>query len=253
MKSILLSIALAFSTYSRVPMPQIRWDEIELIDPLSFFPLVGIVLAALFALIYEFVNPLGHLFQATILCCVPLLFTGGIHMDGFLDTSDALASYQSKEKRLDILKDPHTGAFAIIFCAVYLLLQLGIYGLISKENISLVAVGFVVSRTTVLILTLFTKNARQSGMLFTMQSKQQRVTSIGSVIGFVLLITLFGINTNLIVMTISLGIIFLTAFFLQRHILVLFGGITGDLAGYCLQVFELLWSFLTILLMRYIP
>jgi adenosylcobinamide-GDP ribazoletransferase len=43
----------------------------------------------------------------------PIIITGGIHMDGFLDTQDALSSYQPRERRLEILKDSHAGAFAI--------------------------------------------------------------------------------------------------------------------------------------------
>ena len=52
----------------------------------------------------------------------PIIITGGIHMDGFLDTQDALGSYQPRERRLEILKDSHAGAFAIISCAVYLMM-----------------------------------------------------------------------------------------------------------------------------------
>ena len=46
-------------------------------------------------------------------------------MDGFLDTTDALSSWQPREKKLEILKDSHAGAFAIITACVYFILWLG--------------------------------------------------------------------------------------------------------------------------------
>ena len=52
---------------------------------------------------------------------IPVLVTGGIHLDGLLDTADALSSWQTRERRLEILKDSHAGAFAIIVCCGYFL------------------------------------------------------------------------------------------------------------------------------------
>ena len=65
---------------------------------------------------------LGILAFSLLGTAVPLLITGGIHMDGFLDVTDARSSFQSRERKLEILKDPHAGAFAIAGCGVYLLL-----------------------------------------------------------------------------------------------------------------------------------
>ena len=45
---------------------------------------------------------------------IPLVITGGFHVDGFMDTVDAIRSYRSKEEKLEILKDPHIGSFAVI-------------------------------------------------------------------------------------------------------------------------------------------
>ena len=40
-------------------------------------------------------------------------------MDGYMDTMDAFHSYQPKERKLEILKDSHIRAFAVIMLAVY--------------------------------------------------------------------------------------------------------------------------------------
>lgn len=44
---------------------------------------------------------------------MPLLVTGGIHIDGFSDTMDALSSHAERQKKLEIMDDPHIGAFGV--------------------------------------------------------------------------------------------------------------------------------------------
>lgn len=65
--------------------------------------------------------------SALVGAAVPLLVTGGIHMDGFLDTMDAVHSYGDRSRKLEILKDPHLGAFAVISFGVYMMLYLGVF------------------------------------------------------------------------------------------------------------------------------
>lgn len=62
-----------------------------------------------------------------VLILIPVLITGGIHLDGLLDTADALSSYKTKEEKLEILKDSHAGAFAIIIGICWFVLDFGIY------------------------------------------------------------------------------------------------------------------------------
>ena len=111
------AIAIAFSTYSKIPMPHFKWDPKALQYSMCAFPLVGAVIGAgEFAIwyLFGFLLQWSEVFTAALLTVFPILITGGIHMDGFLDTVDAKSSYKSKEEKLQILKDPHTGAFAII-------------------------------------------------------------------------------------------------------------------------------------------
>lgn len=64
---------------------------------------------------------------AGVMTLLPVLVNGGIHMDGFLDTMDALNSYGSREKKLEILKDSRTGAFAVIGFGLYLVASLALW------------------------------------------------------------------------------------------------------------------------------
>ena len=110
------SMLMAFSLYSRIPVPQAKWNDESMRWCICFLPLVGLVIGAAqwaaFALLTHF--SFGPVLRGAVLAVLPILLSGGIHMDGFMDTCDAIHSYGSREKRLEILKDPHVGAFAVI-------------------------------------------------------------------------------------------------------------------------------------------
>ena len=112
------SLVIAFSMYSRIPMPMVEWTERGMKYALCFFPAVGIAVGAAVAAFWYLsrLSGMGELSRICVETALPLLITGGIHMDGFLDTVDARSSHQSRERKLEILKDPHAGAFAIAGC-----------------------------------------------------------------------------------------------------------------------------------------
>ena len=159
------SFKLAFSMYSRIPMPRADWSKEKMKYVMAFFPLVGVAVGGgmlLWNMLVQWAG-IGELMSAVGRVLVPLLLTGGIHMDGFLDTIDARRSYQSFEKKLEILKDPHTGAFAIIYGGIYLLAMLGLYNEVSAENLWVVAIGFVLSRSLSGISVVAFKGAKNTG------------------------------------------------------------------------------------------
>ena len=118
------AIIIMFATYSRIPMPRVEWEEKSRRRAICAFGLVGVVIGVLLLGLLRAGGALG-IPSAALSClviAVPVLVTGGIHLDGFIDTSDARASYADKEEKLRILKDPHVGAFGIIRLLLYLLL-----------------------------------------------------------------------------------------------------------------------------------
>ena len=115
------------------------------------FPFVGTVIGILTWLaggILGMHAALEPFFLAVILTVIPVFITGGIHVDGLLDTSDALSSWQERTRRLEILKDSHAGAFAIITACVYFILWLGAWDqLLGNYNgICIMSLGFMMSR-----------------------------------------------------------------------------------------------------------
>ena len=100
-KKIGKSIAIAFSMYSKIPMPQFEWKEEDMRYSMCFFPLVGIVIGLLSWFWWLFCQHfgIGKMCFAFVGLAIILLVTGGIHMDGYKDTMDALHSYGSREKK----------------------------------------------------------------------------------------------------------------------------------------------------------
>ena len=113
---IIRGIAVAFSTYSKIPMPQFVWKEEDMRYSMCFFPWIGAVIGAILWGWFRLSALLGISTLAFILisAALPLIITGGFHVDGFMDTMDALHSYQPRERKLEILKDSHIGAFSVI-------------------------------------------------------------------------------------------------------------------------------------------
>lgn len=180
-------------------------------------------------------------------------------MDGFLDTTDALSSYGDQEKKLTILKDSHVGAFAVIWNGVYLVLNVGAYSEIhdilggSKEKLIImtcVSFVYILSRTTsalaaVTFPSATGKGAEKSSLAGFKQISAKTIVRIGLVTYmlavFCILITLD--KFAVLYMLAALGAVF---FYYYRMSKKQFGGITGDLAGWYLQVCELVLLFIVV-------
>ena len=248
----LQAIIIAFSMYSKIPMPRIEWNEKNMRYSLMFFPYVGVVIGALLSGWHVLSNTLQfneNLFAA-IAFVIPIMITGGIHMDGFCDTVDALSSNQTREKKLEILKDSNSGAFAIIKACVCCILYFAAYTQISETGIYIVAVGFVLSRSFSGLSVLHFKSAKNDGLASTFKkSASSKVTTTG-LIG----ILLISVAVMVLISPMYGGVCILAAAltFVAYGIMAnkQFGGVTGDLAGYFLVRCELAMIYAVIIIER---
>lgn len=250
--SLLRPLLIAFSTYSALPLPRLDFEEKDMKHAMCFFPLVGLVVGLGFMLWFFLAQQtkLGSLLRAAGLVLVPLALTGGIHMDGFLDTSDALSSWQPREKKLDILKDVHVGAFAVIRAGMYLLALLGIYSEATGEQVLPLALGFVLSRCLSILMYNLLPNARGSGMLQSVQRNQSQKAVLWAAGIMALAACIMGLMIHWRALLCGLLGLLLVCLWFPQMARRKFGGITGDLAGYFLQMSELVYAALLVLLGR---
>jgi adenosylcobinamide-GDP ribazoletransferase len=241
MKSLWNSFVVAFSMYSKIPMPRADWEKENMKYSLCFFPWIGLVIGLLELGWFYLAGWLafGTVFRSAVMVLIPVAVTGGIHLDGLLDTADALSSWREKERRLEILKDSHAGAFAVITGLVYFLLAFGTASQVNGECLPVLCLSFALARTySALSVENFPKaNPSGTAAAFRDNSRRNRVNTVMAVYlilictGAVLLDPLYGF----------LAAVASAAVFWYYHHMAMkyFGGMTGDLAGFFVSVCEL--------------
>lgn len=123
MKQYLTGFFMAWGNFCALPCPCKRWDTNATPLMLGFLPSVGVIIGAIWAALYFAAVYFGlpYLVVAFLVTFLPFALCGFLHMDGFMDCSDAILSRRPLEDRQRILKDSHTGAFAVISIVFYIL------------------------------------------------------------------------------------------------------------------------------------
>lgn len=235
------SLAIAFSMYSRIPMPVVEWTKERMKYAMCFFPLIGVVTGACVYGSAVLLSAVGFEWLAAVFpVLVPLLVTGGIHMDGFLDVTDARASHADREKKLEILKDPHTGAFAIIGCGVYLLLYAAVFREMSPEYLAAFGGTFVITRALSGLSVVTFPMAKNSGLAAAFSGQAEKRAVAVTMAAYLAVTEIYLVHVNGgVTAAVTAVAAALTYWYYYRMAKREFGGITGDLAGYFLQVCEL--------------
>lgn len=136
------SLILAIQFLTRLPTPQLKtFDPAWLADAARWFAPVGLLVGAVLWL----ATLLGGLFDPWLGALLGLLawlwVTGGLHIDGLADLADAQgAAHRSRERFLEVLKDPHLGSFGVMSMAMQLIAKLVLLMLLLK--FSLAEAGF---------------------------------------------------------------------------------------------------------------
>lgn len=238
-------LLVAFGLYSALPLPQIEWKKNTMRFALGFLPLIGVIvgLAQLGWLWLAHCWQLNGMLYAAVAVLVPVVLTGGIHLDGFTDTCDALCSYGDREKRLEILKDPHVGAFGVLWLIALLLLQFGLFAQLydAPQTAAMLGAGYAMARAFGGYMIVTQPCAKDSGLarLFADNADKKTVERVmcvwAAVCAFVLLVTGRGWFGALAVAAVLLFWVYHI-----RGCKRIFGGITGDLCGMCITVCETL-------------
>lgn len=238
---LLKSMIIAFSIYSKIPVPQFAWKEEDMEYMMCFFPWIGGVIGLVFygwLALCEKVQ-IGALCRACVAVAIPLIISGGFHVDGYMDTMDAFHSYQSREKKLEILKDSHIGAFAAIMLMLYYLIDLAALSeVVTGKAAFAVAAVFFLARCLSGIGVVTLKSAKKEGLLYTFasgaQKKRVRLALYVQLTGCIaLMVAVSGIYGIVAAVT---GV--LCFFYFKWKSYRELGGITGDTAGWFVTVCE---------------
>jgi len=117
--------AAAFQFLSRFPVRSQPGFTPELLKrSVVYYPLVGAAIGACTAIgaaVAALLLPPLPAAVITLILWVGL--TGGLHLDGWMDSADALLSYRTRERMLEIMKDSRVGAMGVLACVLLLLLK----------------------------------------------------------------------------------------------------------------------------------
>jgi len=223
-------------------MPQVEWKEENRRYALCFFPIIGAVIGVLI-LLWRYLCSLldfGAIITGAVSVIIPVIVTGGIHIDGFCDVIDAKSSFGDRDKKLSIMSDAHIGSFAAIYLAVYLLLQTAVYSEIrDMKTVAVTALGFVLSRSLSGIGAVCFKSAKSDGTLQSFVKPAHRKITLSVLVVIAVITAVFTAYISLVSgVLVIVGALF--CFLLYRiSAYKNFGGITGDTAGWFLQICEL--------------
>ncbi len=249
MLHLIRSFFITISVYTRIPLKETEWKEEDMRYTAVFLPAVGILLGfsegLLFRLALYFKLPVAG---ALLMTAFPIYFTGGIHLDGFLDVSDARNSFGDREKKLAIMKDPHIGSFAVIRGAALLLTQTAFWIVLTermqKELLFELGAVFVLSRLFAAFAMVYWKGARKEGLFFQFSSVSGKKTVRVLLWIFILVFCAALLRHGRGTAGLLIGGNLLLFLWYKRSTDRQFGGITGDTEGWFICVSELTGAFL---------
>lgn len=242
--SVIKSVMLAFSIFSRIPVPKTEWNEKNMRYMLASFPLVGLVVGLLvfgwgkFAMSIKMTRVL---FACGALL-IPAAVTGGIHLNGLCNTADAIFSHAGADKKREILDDTcHVGASAVITLVGYMLLyfSLGYEMSVNADSLIMLCCLPLLSRILASAAMILLPADPESGKLHSFAAAADK-----TVVFAVLIVELVACETVAVMVSpVGGGLMLLSGavgFLLIKKVAQRdFGGMRGDLIGSFLQVNEL--------------
>ncbi len=223
-------------------------DETDIVIGCEYFPLVGLVLALLlWVLLLLLSNVAAQLLIAAILVVALTILTGGLHLDGLMDSCDGLLGGRTREHRLDIMHDSRVGSFGVLGGVCTLLLKFALFASFSMHLLPYaLLVALSTSRWAMVVALQLFPPARQSGLgaFFHQGVTAQRV--IVTTICTLLIVLFAGQLAGLL----SLIVVFVVTLMLGYSITRSIGGLTGDTYGAMAEITEVAALLVMILVVR---
>ena len=212
---------------------QTAWTAEDFGRSTRFFPLVGLVLGSCYALAacvltYIVGTAFGmRTLNAVLLLILPILLTGGLHADGFMDTADGVFSGRERERKLEIMKDSRVGSFGVVSFVLLMFLQFAL--LLDMHPFLLLPALFVmpiIGRFAMVLAVARFPYARADGMGKTFADMADRKTVAIAAVTTAVLVLPCGLLASV---ALVLGVLF--AFLFCRTMTKTLGGVTGDVYG----------------------
>ncbi|MDO4289284.1 MAG: adenosylcobinamide-GDP ribazoletransferase [Eubacterium sp.] len=230
---------IAISFFTRIPITLKDVSEEEFYESMILMPVVGLLVGAVLlgaAWLFSYIHVLQ--LQALLLLIVYIWFTGGLHLDGFADTTDALFSARDHAKMMEIMKDSRLGSFGAIGLILLFLTLWSCYTVVLPDYPLAVLLLPMVGRYCAIQACCFSTYAEGGGGL---GKRIVEMTRPVHVFIYILLIGLFAwfvvgrLAFFAFLITAVLGL--LLTLYLKKKI----GGMTGDTIGMTIELTQALY------------
>lgn len=159
----------ALGLFTRLPLPARAFATPWQAGLLAWLPPIGVLIGLLAAgatwLGAQCFNPL---LAGVVGTGVWIAITGGLHLDGVADCGDGLACCATREKRLEIMRDPRLGAFGAVALLLAVLLKIAALAMLAEMPwptlFAACALAALLGRTNLALAVLSQPVARPSGM-----------------------------------------------------------------------------------------
>lgn len=202
----------------------------------GFFPLVGLLLGGILAGVdIVFSRLWSPALTSALLVALLVILTGALHLEGFLDTCDGLFGGDTAERRLEIMRDRHIGAYGLTGGVCLILLKwAALLSLPSAARLALLVLFPALSRWTMVLVVRAFPYARSAGLGAAFHTGSSRTgTLLAAILALLSSFLLAGTGGVLLFILISL-----LAWSLGSMITRLTGGLTGDTYGAINEVSE---------------
>jgi adenosylcobinamide-GDP ribazoletransferase len=223
-------------------------NESDFKKGIYWFTTVGAVLGILLAGSGFWLGRFVHdsWISAILLTLIHILFTGGLHLDGVADSADGLLSNRDSDRMLEIMKDSRIGSNGVL--ALIFVLALKTIGFKIMMDYGLYWAMFampVIARSAVVYAFWRGTTPREHGMgnLFIGQATIKEMM-VNLVIPFVLIL-------KVDFMILALGVAWLFTHFILHESNKKIGGITGDVLGAIIELNEVVFGLVTLLVTSY--
>lgn len=237
---------MSLGMFSIIPIPFPSWKDNLTHLMMPALPIVGAVIGGIWYAVARVLMfwDMPQMISAALLAICPYILTGFIHLDGYMDTCDAVLSRRDLEEKRRILKDSHAGAFSVICLVLYFMLAFSAsYSLLETgENLVLLWIIPIVSRagSAISLLSLKPMATKGYGYLFRQNARPiHRIFVITIVLLVGILSILFAGWDGPIVLLCTVCGYILAMLWAYRSL----QGVSGDLAGFALTISELFGLF----------
>jgi adenosylcobinamide-GDP ribazoletransferase len=241
-KRFLKGLYMSFGLFTAIPLPLHVWDDACVNFMPVCFPFIGGIIGVLWWGVAKLVFSGGIpiILASAVTAIFPFLAAGFLHLDGFMDTSDAVLSRRPLEEKRRILKDPHIGAFAVIMLAVLFVMQIVVvFTIIEKGQYLVLLITIpVISRCCAALSILCLKTMPQSNYANMFRQNtgiQHKIVVIVTAILAIAFSSYFARTAGLITVASAVAGFIAALVWAYKDL----RGISGDVAGFALVVGEL--------------